>query len=332
MNGIQLAGTDGIDSGNLILPNQKQDTILSQITVDMFNYRKSHHLGGTIPEEYQLSFITYYGSGSDSGNAIYLNEHCQIGFDDVRFAYDDDLPLIYWRESYVEGNLARFWVELPDPIPNDKTFYIYYGNDQIQDESDGDATFIFFDDFENGNLDKWDISTGWALQDSIAYSGSAIRDLGSDGQGNLQKDLTLTSIFMIHTQCYATNPRPGGYPVMARNKAGLLIYGGAIKYYALRHFNGSVYTMWEYISANTWWSADIGFDLSGNRIYYQSNGVNIDYPLKDGRGGSVSSISAVCAFGRWESGHDLYLDNYFITKWIPSGPSHGDWGNETQNL
>ena len=62
------------------------------------------------------------------------------------------------------GYKAVFWVEL-DSIaasPSSTTFYMYYGNGSATSASDGEETFIFFDDFPDSSIDtdKWDGDTG----------------------------------------------------------------------------------------------------------------------------------------------------------------------------
>jgi hypothetical protein len=81
----------------------------------------------------------------------------QPDFDDIRFVdSDDSTPLSHWRESYTVSTSAIFWVKVPSVPSGDKTIYMYYGNDAASSASDGDATFIFFDDF-SGDLSKWNI-------------------------------------------------------------------------------------------------------------------------------------------------------------------------------
>ncbi len=42
-------------------------------------------------------------------------------------------------------------VKLPVLKTHATTIYMYYGNADAQPVSDGNATFLFFDDFEEGN-------------------------------------------------------------------------------------------------------------------------------------------------------------------------------------
>ena len=86
-----------------------------------------------------------------------------INFTDVRFTcYDGDSPvetdLPYWIEDRNTGEGANIWINVTlIPAMGDCTVFMYYGNQLALDESDGDGTFVFFDDFDGVNLDleKW---------------------------------------------------------------------------------------------------------------------------------------------------------------------------------
>jgi len=99
----------------------------------------------------------------------------QPDFDDIRFVdSDDSTELSHWRESYTASTSATFWVKVPSIPSGNKTIYMYYGNATASSASDGDATFVFFDDFESGNLDKWTIVTDtfWSVATDQKHSGT----------------------------------------------------------------------------------------------------------------------------------------------------------------
>jgi hypothetical protein len=80
----------------------------------------------------------------------------QADFDDLRFTNASDIPLDYWLESKTDGSLATVWVEVDSiAASGDTTIYMYYGNDAANSASNGDATFEFFDDFEDGDISDW---------------------------------------------------------------------------------------------------------------------------------------------------------------------------------
>ena len=79
---------------------------------------------------------------------------------DIRFTDSDGTTLLsYWIEAYdSSGQTATIWVKVPSiPTSSTKTIYLYYGNAGATSASNGDDTFIFFDDFDESSLDttKW---------------------------------------------------------------------------------------------------------------------------------------------------------------------------------
>jgi len=78
---------------------------------------------------------------------------------DIRFTASDGTTLQdYWVESWDSSGTSKIWVEVTAPVTS--TLYMYYGNAAAGSASDGDATFVFFDDFSDGTLDKWKYLTG----------------------------------------------------------------------------------------------------------------------------------------------------------------------------
>lgn len=86
-------------------------------------------------------------------------EYMRPDFDDLRFVENEGAgELSYWIENYNYGENAMVWVKVPKiPASGSKTIWMYYGNPPAVSASDGDATFDFFDDFLETNLDsnKW---------------------------------------------------------------------------------------------------------------------------------------------------------------------------------
>lgn len=103
---------------------------------------------------YQIKYIVNYGSGTDSGNTVYLNSKCRTDFGDVRF-YNGTTELKYWMESMTSGTTATFWVKLAgDLSAGNVTVDIDYGNPSALTTSNGLYTFAVFDDF-GSDLTKW---------------------------------------------------------------------------------------------------------------------------------------------------------------------------------
>jgi len=100
----------------------------------------------------------------DSSNFDFT--HAQSNGEDVRFADTEGNLFDYWIEEWDSVNeTAKVWVKVPSIPANGTTeLYMYYGNPSASSESDGDATFEFFDDFESGGLEKWEVMCGtWEI-------------------------------------------------------------------------------------------------------------------------------------------------------------------------
>lgn len=79
-------------------------------------------------------------------------------FSDIRFTNDSGAPLDYWIQTKTDNLDAIVWVEVDSvQAANYSNIYMYYGNTGASSESDGDSTFLFFDDFNSSSLDqdKW---------------------------------------------------------------------------------------------------------------------------------------------------------------------------------
>ena len=76
------------------------------------------------------------------------NSHMQPDFDDVLFTKSDNSTLLpFWRKNYSLAGEAVFYVRLDMP-ENYSTFYIYYGDPYASTQSNGPATFDFFESFD----------------------------------------------------------------------------------------------------------------------------------------------------------------------------------------
>ena len=94
----------------------------------------------------------------------------QNDFDDIRFTIDDGITSIpYWIEEYNPSDYAIVWVKVPlIPALDTTIIYLYYGNPDAVSESDGEAVFDFFDDFNDQDISDWTVVSGhWTAQNRI---------------------------------------------------------------------------------------------------------------------------------------------------------------------
>lgn len=162
-----------------VSPNTHQDSNFeNNITLAQtgwltgWQYRKSHTMTGSAGAEtdYQVRITVHRTTGIDSGENIYVGSNCKTDFGDIRFTSDDGVTLLdYWMEELASEN-ASFWVEVKENLDTNQGIHVYYGNTEATSASDGSATFIFFDDFEDGTLDgtKWDAFGPWTESGGMA--------------------------------------------------------------------------------------------------------------------------------------------------------------------
>jgi len=109
----------------------------------------SHHEKVTISghtsalENHQVGLIVDYKAGMRANYA------------DLLFTDQAKKPLSHWIETWSKVT-AAVWVKVPSIPKTGTTITMHYGNPNAKPRSNGDATFIFFDDFSDGfNTAKW---------------------------------------------------------------------------------------------------------------------------------------------------------------------------------
>jgi len=141
-----------------------------------WNYRKTitvNNTSGGILYNYQVKLTVPYSA------------NMQTDFDDIRFATLTDSNLSYWLESKTDSTTASFWIMIPSLAVGSNSIYMYYGNSSAASASNGDATFVFFDDFSGTSFD----SNKWTTQSSPTVSGgyASFRDNGAGWTTALSK-------------------------------------------------------------------------------------------------------------------------------------------------
>ena len=112
----------------------------------------------------------------------------------IRFV-DENLQIIdYWEEDP-----NTMWAEIPK-ITGSKVSAVWLVCGDIESKSDGDATFKFFDDFENG-LGKWTIETGTP---SISDSEVTLKNAG------ISHHITFPDSFCVRAKLKYSDMQDGG--------------------------------------------------------------------------------------------------------------------------
>ena len=309
-----------------------------------WSYRKKHDIDGSTAgavTNYQIKIVCHYGSGTDSGEDVYLNGKCRSDFGDVRFTADDGETLLdYWMEDYVDSDYAVFWVEVPSiPADPDKaTIYVYYGKSDATYAGSGDDTFLFFDDFEDGSLD----TSKWALSDDYP-SGSSVTE--HDGMLDIYK----------RRYPYSVQDFPDPIAIEMRIKrdvdqacwAGVTRFDGNANpsdYY--NPYNGIAYIMGKsdgpsqlrkYVDGsktvlddsgtidwpeNTWMRVTFKDGKNQYDSYYYVDGTL--YAQTSDSTTYTSNKVSPGASDQYVGGH-LYVDWFAVRKYVDPEPSHGTW-------
>ena len=328
-----------------------------------WQYRKSHVIqsvsgAGT---NYQVIIVVHYGNGTDYNDNtkkppeghVYLNGHCKSDFSDVRFTDDDKVTLLdYWIETCYPEDNATFWVEIADDLSSsDVTIYIYYGNSDATSLSNGEDTFILFDDWEDGQDhvgSKWTVT--YSRPTTLGGSHSVVTD------GNVKALRFFLDTDSTSRVFKSTSTIPDGFALRCRAK---MLQGGTKNVFTLDTFPRfqdpdnferawyhclyEEYRINKRVSASTTLLGQTGTDSypwnSEYNVYHiyesQINGLKFRF-LRDGTqilssssGWDTSDKPIAFGAARWSGGNaEVYYDWVFVRKWVDPEPSHGSWGIE----
>ncbi|MEM3171729.1 MAG: DUF2341 domain-containing protein, partial [Candidatus Hadarchaeales archaeon] len=115
-----------------------------------WNYSWTHRMPITIqgyhPADYQIKLV------------IPRAPEMKTDYGDLRFFEEEwGLPLPYWIENRTPDKVIVWVRRLKANDGRDNLIYVYYGNPDATDASNGEATFLLFEDFNGTALDtsKW---------------------------------------------------------------------------------------------------------------------------------------------------------------------------------
>ena len=119
--------------------------------------------------------------------------HCNADGSDIRFTNNSGGALNYWLQEWINGGTSKVWVKVDNsPTGENVCGLLYYGNTEATSESNGDNTFMFFDDFPGTTIDtdKWEGNTG-----NVAVSGGIATLSGSLKYIHGKPNISLPAIF-----------------------------------------------------------------------------------------------------------------------------------------
>ncbi|MFB0559811.1 MAG: DUF2341 domain-containing protein [Candidatus Lokiarchaeia archaeon] len=321
---------------------QKQE----QSWLSGWDYRKSHTIVGSTTggqTDYQMRITVHYGSGSDSGENVYCNFNCRTDFGDIRFTKSNGATLLdYWLEDKIDGDRAIFWVEI-DNIPASPgivDIYIYYGKSDATTASNGDNTFIFFDDFPGSsyNTSKWDEQTDPNGNITISNSeADMVINSGTDWVGLVTDNSYTKSTCVVETK--AKGVSDGGSSDVQSPLLCLrdVTYGQSITWSDTVFFIGVDYIRHSWYDG-VWHNDDFYsttqpttfkiFQIIKNGSSFSAKYLNLDYSeIASSNGKTVSDFSFYIDL-RTARPSECKYDWVRVRNYVNPEPIHGSWGIE----
>ncbi|NMA11376.1 hypothetical protein L21_0807 [Methanoculleus chikugoensis] len=276
-----------------------------------------------------------------SFNATYL-PGMRPDFADIRFTDTNGTPLPYWIENTAAGSHARVWLALP---ANATAVTMLYGNPEARDAGDPDAVFLFFEDYERGDLSRWSSCGSSALvQSDVVRSGAYAGDINVT-----RPDLPEFNDRRVCTANISAGPIviEGDFRVSEFGKwcgSGYIqAWNGTDRLYALHLRNGSVqhydgdhrnFSADRRAENNTWYHIRVVLDTPNATEHAWMDGEYLgSAPLRFADGSPVPEDVifddlALIGSSAWYSGdpHHFYADNVVVRKYVPVEPvlSYGD--------
>jgi len=153
--------------------------------ISQFTRRKAIKIttaGTSTPAAYQIKVTIAYEPAM------------QTSFQDIRFNTKNQVYIDYWIESFTASTTATVWLELPNAItdPGSDTIWMYYGNAGVSDGSNIKDTFIFGDDFEDGDYSQYTTFNGvWVESNGILQQTNT-----GTGVKKIYKDIGITDYIL----------------------------------------------------------------------------------------------------------------------------------------
>jgi len=138
---------------------------------------------------------------------------------DLRFKDQSTTDLSFWTESWDNTGDSLIWVKIPSIPAGSSTVYMTYGNASAVSLSDGGATFLFFDDFEDHAAG--DFADGWSPAATYQVADDGGLKVLDDGTGSGEAVVA----GFINSQSASTRDR-------FRSVDGVIDYAGLVLWYA----------------------------------------------------------------------------------------------------
>jgi hypothetical protein len=293
---------------------------------------------------YQLKLLVGESSGSGT-NTFHVEGHSEIfpstknnGGDLVFLANDNSTELSYWVESVTgttPNRVATIWVKVSDDLSSNKSIYCYYGNSSATNLSDGENTFIFFDDFNDATLN----TTKWNYENiSTTLSGSKV-GVGSSSNGNWR--LETKSTFGVNTKmitnAYFTRTYYSDHNLGYYSR---IYWGDYLRCVVFRSEWTNDPQIDSLINDGANYKYDTGLDMDSNgygyvnwEIHRRSNGSNLFYinnTLRNNITDKYVTIALPIGINTYDANKITYLDYVCVAKFNDTEPSISSVESESE--
>jgi len=301
-----------------------------------YNYRKALTItgqGGSGPN-YQINISL----GSSSGGDFHLQGNAVDFPNDIRFTDNDKVTLLeYWIEN-MSADPITVWVKVNDTLNTTQTIYVYYGNSTATTTSDGEDTFVFFDDFET-DLSKW---TTWCQCGDAHVERNNTNSSSGDWSVYVYTSAGSCRAFLNLTQTVTTNfAVEFNWSVKGDNNEyhNFVLYEGLGttffgNIYAtdstpptnFAYYDGSLHLLTAaYTTAMEWHSIEEHYNLSSDSYH-----IYIDDALNKEDAPFVSAVSELNQLkfqsGAGSNNGHQFIDTFRIRKWNDPEPSFSTAG------
>lgn len=310
-------------------------------SVQDYSYFKSHNITGSqdgVLHNYQVQLVVHSGNGTDYSQDVYLGGHSQSWPNDIRFTDNAGNLLNYWIESY-DASTAVIWVNVDDipASPASATIDIYYGRQDDAGASNGDATFNFFDDFNNNVIDKAKWGTPTALT-TVNEDGGVLRittdDTNVPGYLPTLNDFD-DCVIEERVRVVQNTGTPQVYHIILVSRANV---------------NNYVQTVLRGVPKNDFYIYDGSFEAGPvffenldlqtgewHRITFTLAGESVTSSVLNENSGASKTISGTTSItapgkieiGSYERGIINEVDYIFVRTYVRDTPINGGWSKET---
>ena len=298
------------------------------------------------------SSLSYYQFNfTNDTNVLVSAGEMQASGADCRITDASDNLLPFWNETPFNATGTKIWVNATTLAVGDNTFYMYYGNAGASSVSNITNTFLFGDDFEDGNFNRWDsVGATWGTTSTTVKSGTYsaecdVTEYEQEGR-NLGKNLSLSNCGNISIELdFRINKWTGTGCHKGMVPASCAVYpsgewtAGLINPYDIGE-NTTHLKYWrnpspyyrEYpngktIELNQWMHVKYCLEYGGNQSTYLDdfNLGDIDLHRDDNTTFNSSMYLKDLRFlgsGGWTEGHDyLWIDNVIVRKYASPEPT-----------